>query len=79
MKKVTVVFRDEELYRALKVRAASQGRSLQSVITEALEQWIDVGEDAEDTSFAEAAMREEGKNIPWEKVRVEMRSYNPPG
>ncbi len=78
MKKVTVVFRDDELYQAVKVRATLEGRTLQGIITEALERWLDTCEDTEDVAFAEAAIREEGKSIPWEKVRDEMRGYSPP-
>ncbi len=36
MKRVTVVFDDEELYRAVKVEAARTGRTVKDIVTEAL-------------------------------------------
>ncbi|MBI2911368.1 MAG: hypothetical protein HYY05_04440 [Chloroflexi bacterium] len=71
MKKVTVVFEDEFLYRALKVRAAADGRTLREVISEAMERWLEQQEDREDAILAEAAMREPGESIPWELVKTE--------
>ena len=75
MKKVTVALDDEELYKALKVYAAQEGRTLRNVITEALELWVEAKEDAEDAAFAQEAMKEKGENIPWEDVKKEMRDY----
>lgn len=75
MKKVTVVLEDEELYQALKLYAAQEGRTLRQVITEALEQWVEAKEDAEDAAFVQEAMQEQGRNIPWEEVKREMDEY----
>ena len=75
MKKVTLVLEDEDLYKALKSYAALEGRTLRQVITEALEQWVEAKEDAEDAAFADQAMKEQGKNIPWEEVKREMDAY----
>lgn len=56
-----MVLEDEELYKALKSYAAMEGRTLRRVITEALEQWVEAKEDAEDAAFAEAASHETGR------------------
>lgn len=40
MKRVTVVFDDEALYRAVKVEAARTGRTVKEVVTEALRTWL---------------------------------------
>ena len=73
MKKVTVVFEDEFLYRALKVHAAADGRTLRDIISEAMEQWLEQQEDREDAVLAAAAMREPGESIPWEVVKAEQQ------
>ncbi len=78
MKRMTVVLQDEELYLALKAQASSQQRTLGSIITEALEDWLQAKEDAEDATAAGAAMREEGANIPWENVKRELRAHGGP-
>jgi hypothetical protein len=56
--KVTVSFRDEWLYRAVKVRAAASGRQIRDVIEEALETWLEVQEDAEDVAMSREALAE---------------------
>ena len=75
MKKVTLVLEDEDLYEALKLFAARDGRTLRQVISEALEQWVEAKEDAEDAAFAREAKKEQGKNISWEQVKSEMHDY----
>lgn len=52
--KVTVAFRDDELYRAVKVRAAASGRQVRDIIEEALEAWLDTVETAEDIAISKA-------------------------
>ncbi len=78
MKRMTVVLQDEELYLALKAQASSQQRTLGSIITEALEDWLQAKEDTEDAAAAGAAMREEGANIPCENVKRELRTSGGP-
>ena len=73
-----MVLHDEELYLALKAQASSERRTLGSIITEALQQWLQAKEDAEDAPAAEEANREEGANIPWETVKRELRTYGSP-
>ncbi len=44
---------DADLYRAVKVEAARNDRSVRDVIAEALEHWLEQAEDAEDRAAAE--------------------------
>jgi plasmid stability protein len=48
--KVTIAFADDELYRAIKVRAVQSGRQVRDVVEEALEAWLTAQEDAEDVA-----------------------------
>lgn len=56
--KVTVAFRDDELYRAIRVRAAQEGRQIRDIIEEALTAWLEAREDAEDVAATDAALEE---------------------
>jgi hypothetical protein len=40
MKRVTVLFDDEELYRSVKAEAAREGRTVKDVVAEALKGWL---------------------------------------
>jgi len=73
MKKITVLLEDDELYTALRVQAAKSNRTIKEIVAEALEDWLEFQEDAEDAVFAKEAMAEAGENIPWEQVKREMR------
>jgi len=73
MRKITVILDNDELYTALKIQAAKTNRRIKEIITEALEDWLQFQEDAEDAAFAKEAMAEAGENIPWEQVKQEMR------
>jgi hypothetical protein len=42
MKRITLAVDDDDLYRAVKMEAARQGRSVKDVVSEALERWIRV-------------------------------------
>lgn len=55
--KVTIDLGDD-LYRAVKVEAARQDRSIRDVVEDALEAWLDAVEDAEDRASAKAALEE---------------------
>jgi plasmid stability protein len=61
--KVTISFRDDELYRAVRVRAAQSGRQIRDIVEEALEMWLTAQEDAEDMQAAKDAFAEPGENI----------------
>ena len=56
--KVTIAFSDDELYRAIRVRAAHSGRRIRDIVEEALEMWLTAQENAEDTSAAKDALAE---------------------
>ena len=76
MKKVTVVFEDEDLYTALKVQAARTNRPLKELITEALQAWLEAEEEVEDVAAFREAMAEYRAQggVPWEEVRARARS-----
>lgn len=56
--KVTVAFRDDALYRAIRVRAASEGRQVRDIVEEALTAWLEAREDAEDVAGSRDALAE---------------------
>lgn len=43
MKRITIAVEDDALYRAIKMEAARQGRSVKDVVSEALERWVQEG------------------------------------
>jgi len=59
--KVTVAFANDELYQAVRVRAAQSGRQIRDIVEEALETWLEAQEDAEDVVASEAALAEYGQ------------------
>ena len=76
MKKVTVVFEDDDLYTALKVQAARASRPLKELVAEAIGAWLEAQEEVEDAgAFREAIAeyREKG-GVPWEGVRERARA-----
>jgi hypothetical protein len=56
--KVTVSFRDDALVRAVRVRAAEEGRQIRDIVEEALAAWLRQREDAEDVEASDEAIRE---------------------
>jgi plasmid stability protein len=56
--KVTIALSNDELYRAVRVRAAQSGRQIRDIVEEALEMWLTTQEDAEDIRDSDGAMRE---------------------
>ena len=56
--KVTIALRDEALYRAVRIRAAESGRQIRDVIEEALREWLERQEDAEDLELGREALAE---------------------
>jgi len=57
-KRMTVVFDDEELYTALKVEAARQGRHAKDIVADAVREWLEAREDEELRSELEEARAE---------------------
>ncbi len=58
--KVTIAFSDEELYRAIRVRAAQSGRQIREIVEEALTTWLETQEDDEDIAESLLALEEPG-------------------
>jgi hypothetical protein len=58
MKRITVLFEDEALYAAVKAEAARRNCSLNAVVTEALQEWLEAQEDAELLPLIDAAQAE---------------------
>lgn len=56
--KVTFATSDESLYRAVKARAALEGRTVREVVEEALRDWLERRDDAEDAAAARGALAE---------------------
>lgn len=56
--KVTIAFRDDALYRAVRVRAAEDGRQVRDIVEEALTAWLEAREDAEDAEASAASLAE---------------------
>jgi hypothetical protein len=49
---------DSDLYRAVRVEAARSDRSVRDVVAEAMREWLDRAEEAEDGLSATAALEE---------------------
>ena len=59
MPRVTVDFKDENLYQAVRAAATKTERSVQDIVAEALEHWLaDADMDEHDGAEIEAARRE---------------------
>jgi hypothetical protein len=56
--KVTVAFRDDEIYRRVRLHAAASGRQVRDIVEEALTAWLDAREDDEDLAESKAALKE---------------------
>lgn len=56
--KVTFDIADADLYRAIKVEAARSDRSVREIVEEALAEWLERREDAEDRESATEALAE---------------------
>jgi plasmid stability protein len=56
--KVTIAFSNNELYRQVKIHAASTGRPIRDIVEEALTRWLEAAEDDEDLQASKAALDE---------------------
>jgi plasmid stability protein len=56
--KVTIAFRDDEIYRRVRLHAAASGRDVRDIVEEALTAWLDDQEEAEDRVASAQAMEE---------------------
>ena len=63
--KVTIALRDEALYRSVKVAAARTGRQIRDVVEEALTEWLESRETAEDVAASADAIaaHERGEGV----------------
>ena len=77
--KVTISFSDDDLYRAVRVRAAQSGRQIRDVVEEALDLWLTGQEDAEDIAASRDALAEPGEDIDaheyFQKMVAEGRAH----
>lgn len=69
-KRMTVVFRDEDLYIHLKVEAVKRQKPASDIVAEAVKEWLETREDAELLPVVEAARAEWEKKggRPWAEV-----------
>ena len=58
MKRMTVLFDDEELYTAVKVEAVRRNQPLRAIVTVALREWLELEEDAVARAEIQEARRE---------------------
>ena len=74
VKKMTVVFHNEELYTDLKIEAIKRNRTASDIVAEAVQEWLDAKEDEELIPIVEAALAEyeEKGGRPWEEVEKEL-------
>lgn len=56
--KVTIALRDDDLYRAIRIRAAESDRQIRDIVEEALAAWLEREEDREDVSASRVALAE---------------------
>lgn len=56
--KATIAFRDDRLYRTVRVIAASEGREIRDIVEDALRAWLEAREDAEDVAASAEALAE---------------------
>jgi len=72
-KRMTVVFRDEDLYIHLKVEAVKRQKAASDIVAEAVKEWLESREDAELLPVIEAARAEWEKKggRPWAEVEKE--------
>ncbi|GAH51318.1 unnamed protein product, partial [marine sediment metagenome] len=74
VRRMTVVFHDEELYTYLKVEAARRHIAASDIVTDAVREWLESHEDAELLPTIEAARAEwkEKGGRPWSEVEQEV-------
>ena len=73
-KRMTVVFRDEDLYINLKVEAVRRQKHASDIVAEAVKEWLESREDAELLPVIEAARAEwkEKGGRPWAEAEREL-------
>jgi len=74
-KRMTVIFKDENIYTHLKVEAAKRDINASDIVSEAVVEWIESREDIELAPLVEESQKEVKKNgtKSWDKVKKEFR------
>ncbi len=74
-KRMTVVFKDENIYKHLKVEAAKRNINASDIVSEAIVEWIESREDIELAPLISKSQKEiERKGTKsWKKVQEELR------
>ena len=74
-KRMTVIFKDENIYTHLKVEAVKRDINASDIVSEAVVEWIESREDIELAPLVEESQKEVKKNgtKSWDKVKKEFR------
>ena len=72
--RMTVEIDDRNLFRAIKLMAVEQDRSMKDIVAEALKAWLRKQEDLEDTAAIAEVEHEE--RVPWDQVKARLDITN---
>ena len=74
-KRMTVVFKDENVYKHLKVEAAKRDINASEIVSEAIVEWIESREDIELAPLIKESQEEVKKKgvKSWNKVKEELK------
>jgi len=74
-KRMTVVFRDENIYTHLKVEAAKRNINASDIVSEAIVEWIESREDIELAPLISKSMKEVKKSgtKSWNEVKEDLK------
>jgi len=74
-KRMTVIFKDENIYTHLKVEAAKRDINASDIISEAVVEWIESREDIELAPLINESQKEvrESGTKSWDKLKKEFR------
>ena len=73
-RKMTLVFRDEDLYTQLKIEAIKRRTTASNIVSDAVREWLESREDAEllpDIRAARTEWKEKGGR-PWSEAKREL-------
>ncbi len=74
-KRMTVIFKDENIYTHLKVEAAKRSINASDIVSEAVFEWIESREDIELAPLIKESQKEVRKNgtKSWNKLKQELK------
>ncbi len=74
-KRMTVIFKDENIYTHLKVEAAKRDINASDIVSEAVVEWIESREDIELAPLIKESQKEVRKNgtKSWNKLKQELK------